>query len=88
MPDTMVMLILCENDVIKVLMTSSSKGVTAQKIKKIQSVPICFFFNFKFIRDLIYSTDLLKFSMTPAYTAPANKYAESAHFLIDLNGIA
>ena len=75
MPDTMVMLILRENDVIKV------------KKSKIQCTPIIFF-NFKFIRDLIYSTHLLTLSMTPAYTAPAEKYGESAQFLINLNEIA
>ena len=40
MPDTMVMLILRENDVIKVLMTSSFKGSPLKKSKKIQSTPI------------------------------------------------
>ena len=39
MPETMVMLILRENDVIKVLMTSSSKGSPLKKVK-IQSTPI------------------------------------------------
>ena len=87
MPDTMVMLILRENDVIKTLMTSSSKGSPLKKIKNFKCSNQ-FFFNFIFIRDLIYSTHLLTLSMTPAYTAPAKKYAESAHFLIDLIWIA
>ena len=45
MPDTMVMLILRENDVIKVLMTSSSKGSPLKKSKKFNVLQSFFFFS-------------------------------------------
>ena len=78
MPDTMAMLILRHH----------LRGHRSKKVKNSKCSNQFLLFNFKFIRDLIYSTDLLTLSMAPAYTAPANKYAEGAHFLINLNEIA